>query len=163
LGCCPRAALRFLSHFIDSCSKTPKILLPDNLFYNTPAAGVIVVLNRRKPAARKDKIVLLNASRRVEKGRPKNFIPEVNIRPVAVAFLKGEPVEGEVAVITGQQAEAADYNLSPSRWIGTSTATEFGSITSLVKELERLNHQDFALTASVVSMLKPILREQADD
>ena len=38
------------------------ILLPDNLFYNTSAAGVIIVLSKRKPASRKNKIVLLNAS-----------------------------------------------------------------------------------------------------
>ena len=44
------------------------ILLPDNLFYNTSAAGVIVVLSRRKPAARRGHIVLLNAGRRVRKG-----------------------------------------------------------------------------------------------
>ena len=41
------------------------ILLPDNLFYNTTAAGKIVVLSKRKPAARKDRIVLLNPTRRV--------------------------------------------------------------------------------------------------
>ena len=57
------------------------ILLPDNLFYNTSAAGIIVVLSKRKPAARKGKIVLLNASRRLRKGRPKNYIPEEDIRP----------------------------------------------------------------------------------
>ena len=34
------------------------ILLPDNLFYNTSAAGIIVVLSKRKPEARRDKIVL---------------------------------------------------------------------------------------------------------
>lgn len=90
------------------------ILLPDNLFYNTNAAGVIVVLSKRKPAARKDKIVLLNASRRVQKGRPKNFIPEEDIRPLAAAYLTGEPVEGEIAVITREDAVKADYNLSPS-------------------------------------------------
>ena len=95
------------------------ILLPDNLFYNTSAAGVIVVLSKRKPAARQGRIVLLNASKRVRKGRPKNFIPEEDIRPLAAAFLKGEPVEGEVAVITREQAQEADYNLSPSRWVGT--------------------------------------------
>ena len=76
------------------------ILLPDNLFYNTNAAGIIVVLSKRKPEARKDKIVLVNASRRVGKGRPKNYIPQEEIRPIASMFLKGEPVEGEVAVIT---------------------------------------------------------------
>ena len=103
------------------------ILLPDNLFYNTTAAGVIVVLNKRKPAASKDRIVLVNASRGVKKGQPKNFIPEDQIRPLAAAFLKGEPVEGEVAVITREQAEEADYNLSPSRWVavdGHSTVAE---------------------------------------
>ncbi|MCC7275542.1 MAG: N-6 DNA methylase [Alphaproteobacteria bacterium] len=104
--------------FVDRDLIDGVILLPDNLFYNTTAAGVIVVLSRRKPAARKDRIVLLNAARRVRKGRPKNFIPEDAIRPLAAAYLGGEPVEGEVAVITRQQAEEADYNLSPSRWVG---------------------------------------------
>ena len=94
------------------------ILLPDNLFYNTNAAGIIVVLSKRKPEARRNKIVLVNASRRVGKGRPKNYIPEEDIRPIAAAFLKGEPMEGEIAVITREQAKEADYNLSPSRWVG---------------------------------------------
>ena len=94
------------------------ILLPDNLFYNTSAAGVIVVLSRRKPEARRGRIVLLNASRRFHKGRPKNFIPEEDIRRLAAAFMKGEPVENEIAVITHEEAEKADYNLSPSRWVG---------------------------------------------
>jgi type I restriction enzyme M protein len=62
--------------FVDRDLIDGVILLPDNLFYNTNAAGVIVVLNRRKPAARKDKIALLNASKRVKKGKPKNYIPE---------------------------------------------------------------------------------------
>ncbi|KAF0109705.1 MAG: N-6 DNA methylase [Rhodospirillaceae bacterium] len=100
--------------FVDRDLIDGVILLPDNLFYNTTAAGVIVVLAKKKPAARAGKIVLLNASRRVAKGRPKNYIPEDAIRPLAAAYLKGEPVEGEIAVITRQQAEEADYNLSPS-------------------------------------------------
>ena len=99
--------------FVDRDLIDGVILLPDNLFYNTSAAGVIVVLSKRKPAARKDRIVLLNAAQRVAKGRPKNFIPENDIRPLATAILKGEPVEGEIAVITRQQAEESDYNLSP--------------------------------------------------
>ena len=66
--------------FVDHDLIDGVILLPDNLFYNTSAAGVIVVLSRRKPAARKDRIVLLNAGRRVRKGSPKNFIPQDEIR-----------------------------------------------------------------------------------
>ena len=125
--------------FVDRDLIDGVILLPDNLFYNTTAAGIIVVLSKRKPAARKNKIVLLNASRRVGKGRPKNFIPEEDIRPLAAAFLKGEPLEGEVAVITREQAEQADYNLSPSRWVGQTTNGETASVSDLVAKLCRLS------------------------
>jgi type I restriction enzyme M protein len=102
--------------FVDHDLIDGVILLPENLFYNTTAAGVIVVLNKRKPAARKDKIVLLNASKQFRKGRPKNYLPEEDIRPLAAKFLKGEAIEGELAVISRAQAEEADYTLSPSRW-----------------------------------------------
>ena len=51
------------------------ILLPDNLFYNTSAAGIIIVLSKRKPAARKDKIVLLNASRARAQGTSQELHP----------------------------------------------------------------------------------------
>jgi type I restriction enzyme M protein len=94
--------------FVDRDLIDGVILLPDNLFYNTSAAGVIVVLSKRKPPARKDRIFLLNASRRVKKGKPKNYIPEDAIRPLAAAYLKGEPVQSETAVITRQQAEEAE-------------------------------------------------------
>ena len=115
------------------------ILLPDNLFYNTSAAGIIVVLSKRKPEPRRDKIVLVNASRRVGKGRPKNYIPEEDIRAVATAFLKGKPVEGEVAVITREQAQEADYNLSPSRWVGQAVGSDTSSVTDLIAELRHLS------------------------
>ena len=129
------------------------ILLPDNLFYNTSAAGVIVVLSKRKLEARKDKIVLFNASKRVGKGRPKNFIPEEDIRLIAAAFVKGEPVEGEVAVITREQAEGADYNLSPSRWVGQTDAVSQRPIKEIIAEMQRLDEEAREIEASMAQML----------
>lgn len=122
--------------FVDHDLIDGVILLPDNLFYNTSAAGVIVVLNKRKPAARKGKIVLLNASKRLKKGKPKNYIPDDAIRPLATAFLKGEPVEGEVAVITKAQAEEADYNLSPSRWVGPVAGDEQAGLADILDRFD---------------------------
>ena len=133
------------------------ILLPDNLFYNTSAAGVIVVLSKRKPAARKDKIVLLNASQRVRKGRPKNYIPEEYLRRLAAAYLKGEPVEGEIAVITREQVEETDYNLSPSRWVGVNEELSLESIPSLLEELRLLNNRDTKLTNDILRILAPLI------
>jgi type I restriction enzyme M protein len=137
------------------------ILLPDNLFYNTNAAGVIVVLSKRKPAARKDKIVLLNASRRVQKGRPKNFIPDDDIRPLAAAYLKGEPVDGELIVVDRAKIAEADYNLSPSRWVGQSSSAEVGSVSALVRELGALDNEAHKLSATISKMLAGVVDEPA--
>ena len=129
------------------------ILLPDNLFYNTSAAGVIVALSRRKPEALKNKIVLMNASRRVRKGRPKNFIPKEDIRRLAAAFMKGEPVDGEIAVITRAQTEKADYNLSPSRWVGQMDTVTHRPITEIIAGMQRLDEEAREVDASLARML----------
>ena len=139
--------------FVDQDLIDGVILLPENLFYNTTAAGVIVVLNKRKPAARKEKIVLLNASRRFNKGKPKNYLPEDDLRPLASMYLKGEPVEAEVAVITNQQAQDADYNLSPSRWAGQSDNASHRDMTHLIAELAELD----AKTSEVNKVLYQLL------
>ena len=129
------------------------VLLPDNLFYNTSAAGIIVVLSKRKPAARRRKIVLVNASRRVGKGRPKNYIPEEDIRPIAAAFLKGEPVEGEVAVITGEQAAEADYNLSPSRWVGQAAGGDEVDLQDIMERFEAIVSEEATVSADLQTVL----------
>ena len=129
------------------------ILLPDNLFYNTSAAGIIVVLAKRKPEARKGKIVLVNASRRVGKGRPKNYIPEDDIHSTAAAFLKGEPLEGEVAIITRVQAVEADYNLNPSRWVGQADQIAQRPIAEIIADMQRLNKEAREVDASLARML----------
>ena len=143
--------------FVDRDLIDGVILLPDNLFYNTSAAGVIVVLSKRKSEARKDKIVLLNASRRVRKGRPKNFIPEEDIRPLAAAFVKGEPVESEVAIITKEEAEKADYNLSPSRWVDQTDAVPQRPIKEIVAEMQHLDAEAREIDVSLAKMLIPLL------
>lgn len=148
--------------FVDRDLIDGVILLPDNLFYNTTAAGVIVVLSKRKPAARAGKIVLLNASKRVKKGKPKNYIPEEELRPFAAAFLKGETIDGEIAVITTEQASAADYNLSPSRWVGQEEEGSTSSIPTILKELAYLEEEQTNTTKTVLELLRPLIAKGAD-
>jgi type I restriction enzyme M protein len=105
--------------------------------------------------------VLLNASRRVQKGRPKNFVPEDVIRPLAAAYLKGEPVEGEITVITRQEAERAEYNLSPSRWIGQNSSAKLGSVSALVRELTNLDGEGRRLSATIQKLLAGVANEPA--
>ena len=132
------------------------ILLPDNLFYNTSTAGLIVVLLKSKPAARKGKIVLLNASRRVRKGRPKNFIPEDDIRPLAAAYQKGEPVEGEIAIITREQAKETDYNLSPNRWVETFSDNGPVDLKDIIARFEEAIDEEALASATLQATLKKL-------
>jgi type I restriction enzyme M protein len=133
------------------------ILLPDNLFYNTTAAGVIVVLNKRKPKERQGKIVLLNAGRHVRKGSPKNYIPEEDIANVAEAFVKADPVDGLAKIITIEEATRNDFNLSPSRYVGGAAAMEAGDIAALVNELRRLSAEERQLSEELESALAPLI------
>lgn len=96
------------------------ILLPDNLFYNTTAAGIIIVLRKHKPKDRKGKIVLVNASREFKKGTPKNYLTDEGVRKIADAFNKAQPHDGFCAIITNEEAAENDFNLSPSRYMASN-------------------------------------------
>ena len=139
--------------FVDQDLIDGVILLPDNLFYNTSAAGIIVVLNRRKPAARKNKIIIFNASRHLKKGKPKNYIPDEDIRAMAAAYLKGELADGEIVAITRQQAEEADYNLSPNRWVGQSETNIHRSMSDLLIDLKGIKEKSDAIDSSLFRLL----------
>ena len=134
------------------------ILLPENLFYNTSAAGVIVVLNNQKPAGHKETIVMLNASRRFLKGRPKNYLPEEDIRHIADLYHGRQPVDGELAVITLGQAREADYNLSPSRWAQPTGVADERSVVDLLTALKVLDERAKAINDTMYSLVERVLR-----
>src|SRR5205085_8785970 len=118
-------------------------------------------LNKRKPAARKNRIFLLNASKHFRKGRPKNYLPEEDLRPLAASYSRGEPVEGELVAITLQQAEEADYNLSPSRWVGQASSTETHSVGELVEKLRNLDEEAHQLSITITKLFAGISSEPA--
>src|SRR5919199_5290124 len=57
------------------------ILLPENLFYNTTAPGIILVINEAK--RHPGEILLINASRLFAKGRPKNYMTIEHVEHIA--------------------------------------------------------------------------------
>ena len=130
------------------------ILLPDNLFYNTTAAGVIIVLRSKKPKDRRGKIVLVNASREFTKGNPKNYLSEDALRKIAASFLKAEPVESFLNVITNEEAAKNDFNLSPSRYL--TNGNEAGThreIAAIVKDLETFEGKAADVTRELQKVL----------
>lgn len=111
------------------------VLLPENLFYNTTAAGIILVLNKNKQVSRKNKVILINASQQFEKGRPKNFIPEENILEIARAFHNWKDVLGFVKIVSTTEIAKNDYNLLPSRFVGPESNADVKPLPEVVRVL----------------------------
>ena len=114
------------------------IYLPENLFYNTTAPGIILVLNRAMPQDRKGKLFLLNAAREFTKGDPKNYIPGEAIVRIAAAFSAWKEVEKYSRIVSREEIAKNDFNISPSRYIHTGEAEEYRPIAEIVEEMEAL-------------------------
>lgn len=98
------------------------VLLPENLFYNTTAPGIILVVNRAK--RHPGEILLINASKLFAKGRPKNYLKEEHIQRVATIYHEWCEEDGLSRVITREEAGKNDYNLSPSRYVASNDKEE---------------------------------------
>lgn len=117
------------------------IYLPDNLFYNTTAPGIIIVLNKAKPAKRRDKLFLLNASRDFAKGDPKNYISEDAILRIAETFTEWKELEKYSRVVLREEIAKNDYNISPSRYIHLGEDADLRPIAEIIEELDHLGLQ----------------------
>ena len=92
---------------------------------------------------------MVNASQEFNKGRPKNYIPDENIRKIARAFIKGQDVERFVKVITNEEAAKNDYNLSPSRYVDTSEKKDYRPIPEVLEELRGLEKETKKIDADL--------------
>ncbi len=112
------------AQFVEDGLVEAVVLLPENLFYNTTAPGIIRVLNKAKPAlsaaegTHSGETLLINASLLFAKGRPKNELTDEHVAQIAALYHDWQE-EGLSAIITHEEAARNDYNLSPSRYVVT--------------------------------------------
>jgi type I restriction enzyme M protein len=130
--------------------------LPENLFCNTTALGIILVVNRAKPKERKKKLFLLNASREFTKGDPKNYIAEDAILRITGTFGARKEVERYSRIVSREEIVKNDFNISPSRYIHTGEIDEYRPIAEIVEELDAIEEEATLVSASLKSILKKI-------
>ncbi len=111
------------------------ILLPENLFYNTSAPGIILLLNRSKPAERKSQILLVNLSTYFVNQKPKNVLTDEGINLAAEVYQAWETREKLSAVITLKDAQKTDYNLSPSQFVDVEDKVEHRPVSEILADL----------------------------
>lgn len=138
--------------FLESDLIEAVFLLPENLFYNTPAPGIILVLNRRKrhPA----EVLLVNGSKYFSKGRPKNYLDDTHLSAMADAYLQWQATDGLSVIITAEDATKNDYNLSPSRYISTGEGPTVPPLDEAVVELREAEDELEQANRELELMLK---------
>ena len=111
------------------------ILLPENLFYNTSAPGIILLLNCNKIEEHKGQILLINLSKYFVNQRPKNVLSDEGIDAAAEVYQAWESRDQLSRVITLEDAQGTDYNLSPSQFVDVGDHVEHRAISEILADL----------------------------
>jgi type I restriction enzyme M protein len=142
--------------FVDHDLIESVLYLPENLFYNTTAPGIVLFLNKDKPKSRQGRVLLVNASQIFEKGDPKNFIPPEGIARIADTLLGWKEEEKLSRIVDHGELAKSDYNISPSRYIHTSDAETYRPIAEIVAELEAIEAESRETDAELKRILEKI-------
>lgn len=140
-----------VNDFIDTV-----ILLPEKLFYNTGAPGLIIVFDKNKTRERKEKILLINASKEFQPGKPQNTLGKENIRKIVEVYREYKEIEGLSKIITIKDAAEADYNLSPSRYVSGVEEEEYRSIEEIIKEVKQIEIEKQKIEQKLKDILNKI-------
>ncbi len=132
------------------------IYLPENLFYNITAPGIILFLNKAKSKERKNRLFLLNAGREFAKGDPKNYITEEGITRITGTFNAWKEEDKFSRIADREEIAKNDYNISPSRYIHTGEGEEYRPIPEIVEELNALEEEARETDRALKSILKKL-------
>jgi type I restriction enzyme M protein len=91
--------------------------LAPNLFYGTGLAACILVLRKKKPADRRNKVMIADASRLFRRGRAQNFLEPEHARTIHAWYESHEAVQDAVRIVERDEIEAEDWTLNISRYI----------------------------------------------
>ena len=127
--------------FVDHDLIESVLYLPENLFYNTTAPGIVLFLNKGKPESRRDKVLLVNASQIFEKGDPKNFIPSDGIDHIVKILIEWKEEEKLSRIVDHAELKKNDYNISPSRYIHTADEETYRPLAEIVAELDAVEEE----------------------
>lgn len=144
--------------FVDNDFVEAVLLLPDNLFYNTSAPGIVLFINKDKPENRKNKILLINASKEFEKSKdsPKNLMSDKSIKKIVEAFKTFEDSEKFTKVVTIEEVKNNDYNLSPSRYVHNGEDIEYRDIPELLEEIKELEKEEKEIDKKLEEIFKQL-------
>ncbi|SKA55371.1 N-6 DNA Methylase [Enterovibrio nigricans DSM 22720] len=136
--------------------------LPPALFFNTGIAAAVLIINKNKPTALKNKVIFVDASAEFGEGKAMNFLREADIKRITTEYNKakqtlvdaGEQTEDKFSelldsvaidkylrVVDIEEIKQNDFNLNISRYIDTSEEEEAIDLSLVLDRLKTIESE----------------------
>ena len=91
--------------------------LGKNLFYNSPMEACIVICRTNKPAARKNKILFINAKHEVTRKNSQSYLEDSHIEKISDAYTDSINIDGFSYVADYKEIETNSFELTISLYV----------------------------------------------
>jgi type I restriction enzyme M protein len=137
------------------------ILLPEKLFYNVIAPGVIIVFNKNKPQERKGKIIFINATNEYKPHpeiRRLNILGEDNIEKIVKTYRDYSEIHGFSKIVSIEEIKSNDYNLNVTLYVTPLEEKESIDILKEYEELKRIEEEKSQLLEKIEHIMNELSR-----
>jgi type I restriction enzyme M protein len=137
------------------------VLLPEKLFYNTGAPGVVIAFNKNKPEERKGKIIFINASNEYEKHpdvRRLNRLGDEHIKKIVKAYREFKDIEGFARVVSLEEVKEKDYNLNVSLYVFPKVEEEEIDLSEEIQKFREIESREEQVVSEAVGYVEEILK-----
>ena len=128
--------------------------LGPNLFYGTGLAACILVFRQRKAKDRKNKVLILDASKEFKTGRAQNELLPQHVEHIHQWYRNFKDVDGVAHVVTLDEIAANEHNLNIPRYVEPKVDQEALTVDEAMRRLRTSAETAFAAEEELIAILK---------
>jgi len=125
--------------------------------------GAILILNKNKPADRKEKVLFINASQEYQQHpdvRKLNQLADSNIDKIVKAYREFKEINGFSRIVGYDELKDNDFNLNVTLYVFPEEETENIDVLKEWEELRHLEKEILETEAKIENYLKEIYQEE---
>jgi len=132
------------------------IAIPQKLFFGTGIPACVMILNKNKPKARKDKIIFIYGAKDYKEGKNRNTLRDEDITKMVKAFDNFKDIDRYCHVADSKELKENEYNLNVPRYVDISEPEEEIDIQKVINELKDLDKERDELESKVNADLQDL-------
>ena len=106
--------------------------LPSGLFYGTGIPACLLIVNKNKPEAHKNKVLFINAELEYEEGKNQNKLRAEDIEKIVSTFESYNEIKRYSRIAELDEIKENDYNLNIRRYADTSPPPETFDVRAIL-------------------------------